>query len=72
MISERSMSKGKMLRLLNPPGGKLCYANAGTNFLLSAPDVTKFLTQQPPGGGLINIMRRLTMTRPDEVRSWAM
>ena len=62
---------GKMLRLLNH-GGKLCYSNAGTNFLLSAPDLVQFLTQLPPGGRLISIMRRLTTTRPDEVRSRVM
>ena len=62
---------GKMLRLLNP-GGKLCYSNAGTNFLLSAPDLVQFLTQLPPGGRVINILRCLTTTRPDEVRSRVM
>jgi hypothetical protein len=68
MNNEMSRPMGKMLRLLNP-GGKLCYGNAGTNFLLAAPDVIQFFTQLPPGGRLITIMRRLTMTRPDEVRS---
>jgi hypothetical protein len=71
MNSERSRPRGKMLQLLNP-GGKLCYGNAGTNFLLSAPEVTEFLTQQPPGGRLLHIMRCLTMTRPGKVRSRTM
>ncbi len=61
--------RGKMLRFLNP-GGKLCYGNAGTNFLLSASDVCQFLAQQPPGGPLTNILHQLLWTRPDEVRSW--
>jgi hypothetical protein len=60
---------GKMLRLYNPKG-KLCYGNAGTNFLLSAPDVTEFLKKQPSGGRLINIIRSLiTQPDPDKVRS---
>ena len=71
MNSERSRPRGKMLRLLNP-GGKMCYSNAGTNFLLSAPDVIQFLTQLPPGGRVISILRWLTTTRPDEVRSRVM
>jgi hypothetical protein len=71
MNSERSRPRGKMLRLLNP-GGKLCFSNAGTNFLLSAPDVVQFISQLPPGGRLLHIMRRLTTTRPDEVRSRVM
>ena len=66
-MERRRRPMGKMLRLLNP-GGKLCYGNAGTNFLLSPPEVTEFLAQQPPDGHLINIMHRLTMSRPDEVK----
>jgi hypothetical protein len=67
--SERNPGrKGKMLRLCNPTG-KLCYGNAGTNFLLSAPDVTEFLAQQPPGGKLTNIIRRLITASTDEVKS---
>jgi hypothetical protein len=62
-------TRGKLLRLLNP-GGKMCYGNAGTNFLLSASEVCHFLDHQPPGGPLNNILQRLLRTRPDEVRSW--
>jgi hypothetical protein len=70
--SERNPGpKGKMLRLCNPTG-KLCYGNAGTNFLLSAPDVTEFLSQQPQGGELINIIRRLITASTDEVKSSTM
>jgi hypothetical protein len=61
----------KMLRLHNP-GGKLCYGNAGTNFLFSAPDVTQFLAQQPTDGQLINIIRSLITASPDEVKSRTM
>jgi hypothetical protein len=61
----------KMLRLRNP-GGKLCYGNAGTNFLFSAPDVTQFLAQQPTDGQLINIICRLITASPDEVKSRTM
>ena len=63
----------KTLRLLNP--GRLCYANAGTNFLLAAPDITKLLSQPPQGRSKSNthvtrIWHELTMVSTDEVRSW--
>jgi len=64
-------TRGKMLRFLNPRG-KICYANSGTNFLLSAPEVCQFLAHQPPGGPLNNILHRLLRTRPDQVSSRAM
>ncbi len=65
----------KMLRLHNPTQ-TLCYANAGTNFLLSAPEVTRFLSQQLPSRSTSNspicsIMHQLAMARTDQVRSWA-
>jgi hypothetical protein len=61
-------TRGKMLRFINP-GGKMCYSNAGTNFLLSAPEVCHFLAHQPPGTPLNNILQQLLRTRPHEVRS---
>jgi hypothetical protein len=64
-------TRGKMIRFMNP-GGKQCYSNAGTNFLLSAPDICHFLAHQPPSGPLNKILQLLLKTKPDQVSLWVM
>ena len=46
------MSKQQMLRLENPDN--VCYANAGTNALLSSPFVTRFLSSLPNNNVQLN------------------
>ena len=48
--------------------GTLCYSNAGTNFLLSAPALIEFLLRLPPCDGLPRKFRQLALTSPMQVR----
>ena len=54
-----------MLRLENPDN--VCYANAGTNALLSSPCVTRFLSSLPNNNVLLNTLRQLARIQPNQI-----
>ena len=54
-----------MLRLENPDN--VCYANAGTNALLSSPFVTRFLSSLPNNNVQLNTVRKLARTQPNQI-----
>ena len=56
----------QMVKLFNE-SQTLCYANAGTNALFSAPLINALLHRLPPNTkGLISILKRLSTVLPDE------
>ena len=56
----------QMVKLFNE-SQTLCYANAGTNALFSAPSFNAFLRHIPPSTkGLLSILKRLSTVQPDE------
>ena len=59
------MSKQQMLRLENPDN--VCYANAGTNALLSSPCVTRFLSSLPNNNVKLNTVRQLARIQPNQI-----
>ena len=56
----------QVLRLLNS-SHTVCYANSGTNALLSSPDVSQFLATLPPSKGLLGVLRGLACAQPNQV-----
>ena len=54
-----------MLRLENPDN--VCYANAGTNALLSSPFVTRFLSSLPNNNVQLNTVRKLARIQPNQI-----
>ena len=56
----------QVLRLLNS-SHTVCYANGGTNALLSSPDVNQFLAALPPSQGLLGVIRGLACAQPNQV-----
>ena len=54
-----------MLRLENPDN--VCYANAGTNALLSSPFVTRFLFSLPNNNVQLNTVRKLARNQPNQI-----
>ena len=59
------MSKQQMLCLENPDN--VCYANAGTNALLSSPCVTRFLSSLPNNNAQLNTVRQLARIQPNQL-----
>ena len=59
------MSKQQMLHLENPDN--VCYANAGTNALLSSPCVTRFLSSLPNNNVLLNTLWQLARIQPNQI-----
>ena len=55
----------QLLRLENPLN--VCYANAGTNALLSSPCVTRFLSSLPNDNGEFHTVRQLVICQPGHV-----
>ena len=54
-----------MLRLENPDN--VCYANAGTNALLSSPCVTRFLSSLPNNNIQLDTLRQLARIQPNQI-----
>ena len=54
------------IRLLNS-SRTVCYANSGTNALLSSPDVNRILAELPPSQGLLGVIRGLVYAQPNQV-----
>ena len=54
------------IRLLNS-SHTVCYANSGTNALLSSPDVNRILAALPPSQGLLGVIRGLVYAQPNQV-----
>ena len=59
------MSKQQMLRLENPDN--VCYANAGTNALLSSPCVTRFLSSLPNNNVQLNTLWQLARIQLNQI-----
>ena len=55
------------LRLNN--SSQVCYANAGTNLIMSSPYVTSFMADLLQCGGILGIMQNLTMAMPNELKN---
>ena len=55
----------QLLRLENPLN--VCYANAGTNALISSPCVTRFLSSLPNDNGEFHTVRQLVICQPGHV-----
>ena len=51
------------LSLVNPLN--VCYANAGTNVLISSPAVSSFMAALPDSEGLLEIVKTLALTSPN-------
>ena len=48
------------------PSRTMCYANAGTNFLMSPPEISEFLARLPLGNGLIKVIGALARAPPSD------